>query len=70
MHYIIVALVIVILGGMGSIFGALVGGIILGLVEALTAFYISSELKLLGVFIIFILLLLFKPEGLFARKGG
>jgi len=70
MHYIIVALVIVILGGMGSIFGALVGGIILGLVESLTAFYISSQLKLLGVFLIFILLLLFKPEGLFARKGG
>ncbi len=70
MHYIVVALVIVVLGGMGSIFGALAGGIILGLVESLTAFYISSQLKLLGVFIVFILLLLFKPEGLFARKRG
>ncbi|RLI26355.1 MAG: branched-chain amino acid ABC transporter permease [Candidatus Hecatellales archaeon] len=70
MHYIIVALVIVVLGGMGNIFGALAGGIILGLVEALTSFYVSSQLKLIGVFIVFILLLLFRPEGLFARKRG
>ncbi|MEM1537415.1 MAG: branched-chain amino acid ABC transporter permease [Candidatus Nezhaarchaeales archaeon] len=68
MHYIIVALVIVILGGMGNIFGALVGGIILGLVEVLTAFYVSSQLKLLGIFIIFILLLLFRPEGLLTKR--
>lgn len=68
-EYILAAVVIVILGGMGSIFGALVGGFIVGIVETLTSFYLVSQVKMVGVFIIFVLILLIRPHGLFGRKG-
>jgi len=54
-----------VLGGIGSIPGAMFGGILLGLVESLSAGYISSEYKDAYAFIILIIILLIKPSGLF-----
>ena len=68
-HYIVVAVVVVVLGGMGSVFGALLGGIMLGIVESLTSFYVAAQLKELGAFAIFILILLFRPHGLLGKMG-
>lgn len=65
--FVLIAFVVVILGGYNSLVGALVGGLIIGVVEALSGFIISPNLKEAVYFIIFILILLFKPTGLFGR---
>lgn len=57
-----------ILGGMGNPFGALIGGLLLGLLELLTAGYISSSYKDAAAFIVILLLLFLRPQGLFGRK--
>ncbi|MGQ9675528.1 MAG: branched-chain amino acid ABC transporter permease [Chloroflexota bacterium] len=64
----ITAFVIVVLGGMGNVPGALVGGLIIGVTEALGALFLPGSSKQLGVFIVFILTLLFRPSGLFGGK--
>ena len=61
------AFAIVILGGLGSITGATVGGFILAFVEELGAGYVSSGYRDAMGFLLIILVLLFKPTGLFAR---
>jgi len=59
---------VVILGGLGNIEGAIAGGFIIGIAESLTAAYISSAYKEIVAFVILMLVLYFKPEGLFGRK--
>ena len=57
------------LGGMGSPIGALVGGILLGLIEALTAGYISSVYKDAAAFVVILVVLFAMPQGIFGRKS-
>lgn len=64
------AFVVTILGGMGNIRGAIFGGFILGVAEALGGNYIAMEYKHGIGFFIIILVLLIKPSGLFGRKEG
>ena len=66
----IMAFVVVVLGGMGNFAGALLGGLIVGLAESLGAALLPGSLKQLVVFVIFVLVLLFRPQGLFGGSRG
>ena len=66
----IMAFVVVVLGGMGNIPGAMLGGIIVGITESLGAVFLPGSSKQLGVFVVFILVLLFRPTGLLGRRNG
>jgi branched-chain amino acid transport system permease protein len=63
------AFVIIILGGMGSIPGAILGGYILGFSESLGATYISNDYKDIIAFILLVIILTVKPTGLFSKGG-
>jgi len=67
--FVLVAFTIVVLGGMGSIGGALAGGLIIGVVESLSGLYLGESLGQIGIFLIFILVLLLRPTGLFGAKA-
>jgi len=67
--YCLVAFVSVVLGGFTSVVGSFLGAIIIGLSESLSAVYISPTLKNAIAFTVFILVLLFRPTGLFGRFG-
>jgi branched-chain amino acid transport system permease protein len=66
--FVIVAFTVVVLGGMGSFFGAVVGGLIVGLTESFGGLFLGESLGQIGISLIFILILLFRPQGLFG--GG
>jgi branched-chain amino acid transport system permease protein len=63
----ILAFVIVVLGGMGSFIGALLGGFLVGLAESIGAAILPGSLKQLPIYALFVLVLLFRPNGLFGR---
>ena len=65
----LVAFTIVVLGGMGSVAGALTGGLIVGVVESLSGLYLGESLGQIGIFVVFILVLLFRPSGLFGARA-
>ena len=66
--FVLIAFTIVVLGGMGSILGALLGGLFVGVVESLSGLYLGESLGQIGIFVMFILVLLFRPNGLFGER--
>lgn len=67
--FVLVAFTIVVLGGMGSVAGCLIGALLIGVVESLSGLYLGESLGQIGIFAIFILVLLVKPTGLFGAKA-
>jgi branched-chain amino acid transport system permease protein len=67
--FVLVAFTIVVLGGMGSFLGALVGGLLIGVVESIGGLYLGESLGQVGIFVIFIAVLLFRPQGLFGARA-
>ena len=63
--FVLVAFTVVVLGGMGSFVGAVVGGLIVGLTESFGGLFLGESLGQIGISLIFILILLFRPSGLF-----
>lgn len=68
--FITAAFAVVVLGGLGSVWGALIGGFVIGLIEAFAAYYIDPELKHVAWFLVFILVLIVRPSGLFGIAGA
>jgi len=66
--FVLIAFTVVVLGGMGSVIGALVGGLFVGVVESLSGLYLGESLGQIGIFVIFILMLLIRPSGLFGER--
>jgi branched-chain amino acid transport system permease protein len=69
-YFVLTAFVIVVLGGMGSLWGAFAGSMIIGLVDSLSGYYIAPDLKEVVYFIIFIAILIIRPTGLFGLGRG
>lgn len=65
----ITAFVVVVLGGLGKVVGAMFGGLIVGLAEQFGGIFFPDQSNLLGVFIVFILILFLRPQGLFANAS-
>jgi len=63
----LIAFVIVILGGLGSVPGAYLGGLVIGMTESVISFLLTPELAWVGIFILFVLILLYKPKGFFGK---
>ncbi|WP_319774975.1 branched-chain amino acid ABC transporter permease [Breoghania sp.] len=66
--FVLIAFTVVVLGGMGSFIGALIGGLFIGVVEALSGLFLGESLGQIGIFAIFILVLIFRPSGLLGHK--
>jgi branched-chain amino acid transport system permease protein len=68
--FVLIAFTVVVLGGMGSFVGALVGGFVIGITEQLGRLYLGESLGLITISAIFILILLFRPTGLFGQTDS
>jgi branched-chain amino acid transport system permease protein len=66
--FVLLAFTIVVLGGMGSFAGALLGGLLIGIVESLGGLFLGESLGQIGIFAIFIAVLLFRPQGLLGAR--
>src|SRR5215813_6428537 len=69
LNFVLIAFVIVVLGGMGSMEGALVGGICIGLVQSFGSYYVAPAYGQMFYFVLFLLCLVLRPEGLLGQRG-
>jgi branched-chain amino acid transport system permease protein len=69
-NFVLASFVVVVLGGMGSMTGALFGGLLIGLIETFSGYFIDPELKQAVYFAVFILVLVFRPTGLLGQRGA
>jgi branched-chain amino acid transport system permease protein len=67
--YTLLAFIVVIVGGMGSLPGALLAGVVIGVSEALAGFYFTPSAKSMFTFALLVLVLLFRPQGLLGRRA-
>jgi branched-chain amino acid transport system permease protein len=69
LNFIVLMFVAVVLGGLGSIPGGFVGGLVIGMVQSLSQLVLPLQLQNVSVFVVFLLLLYLRPQGLFGRRG-
>lgn len=70
LNFVLIAFVVVVLGGMGSMEGALLGGICIGLVQVFSGYYIAPAFGQMFYFLVFILILIVRPAGLLGQRGA
>lgn len=66
-NFVLIAFVVVVLGGLGDLSGTIIGGLIIGMVEAFAGFYFAGPITMAIYYCIFIIILIFKPSGLLAK---
>ena len=69
-YFVLTAFVVVVLGGLGSLPGAVVGSLFIGLIDSLAGYYVGSDLKEVVYFVIFLVILTLRPTGLFGLGRG
>jgi branched-chain amino acid transport system permease protein len=69
-NFILAAFAVVVLGGLGSVWGAYIGGLIVGIVEAFAGYYIDPALRSAVWFVIFLIVLIVRPAGLMGQVGA
>jgi len=69
-YFVLTAFVVVVLGGMGNMTGAFLAGLIIGIVDSLSGYYIDPSLKETVYYVIFVLVLIFRPSGLMGLVGA
>jgi branched-chain amino acid transport system permease protein len=62
------AFIVIVLGGLGSVPGALLAGFIVGVAESLGALFLTGSLKVVVTFVLFIAIICLKPSGIFGQK--
>jgi branched-chain amino acid transport system permease protein len=67
--FLLVAFVVVVMGGLGNFLGALAAALIIGVMESVAGVFVSASLAPIANFAVFILALLFRPQGLFRARG-
>ena len=68
LNWTLTSLIVMVLGGLGSIIGTFVGGIVLGVTQSLTGFLLSQSYREVVGLVLFLLVLVFRPQGLFGAK--
>lgn len=69
-YFVLTAFVVVVLGGLGSLPGAVVGSLFIGLIDSIAGYYVGSDLKEVVYFVIFLVILTLRPTGLFGLGRG
>lgn len=69
-YFVLTAFVVVVLGGMGSLYGAFLGAMIIGVVDTLSGYYIGPDLKEVVYFVLFLVILITRPTGLLGLGRG
>jgi branched-chain amino acid transport system permease protein len=70
LNFVLIAYVIVVLGGMGSMEGAFLGGICIGLVQSISGYYVSPAYGQMSYFLVFLMVMILRPSGLFGLRGA
>lgn len=70
LNFVLIAFVIVVLGGMGSVEGALLGGVCIGLVQAFSGYYVAPAYGQMFYFLVFLLVMILRPAGLLGQRGA
>jgi branched-chain amino acid transport system permease protein len=70
LEWTLIALIVMVLGGLGNIFGTFVAGLILGVTQSLTSYWIGGTYREIVALLLFLLVLVFRPQGLFGAREG
>jgi len=70
LNFVLIAYVVVVLGGMGSVEGALFGGFCIGIVQSLSGYYVAPAYGQMFYFLIFLLVMVLRPDGLLGQRGA